>query len=94
MVYLEAQDLVALTAKARESGQTLVEWAREVLRGEIGQDVQRLDEVPVGESRINGEQANGVSSVVREPRNVGPSCKHGKSKGHHCWQCGGIAVMA
>ena len=47
VVYLEQAEVPVMVAKAREEGKTLVEWAREVLRGEISQDVRGVQEVRV-----------------------------------------------
>src|SRR5277367_5067711 len=56
VVYLEQAEVPVMVAKAREEGKTLVEWAREVLRGEISQDVRGVPGVRVEKrgARRNG----------------------------------------
>jgi hypothetical protein len=34
-----------------------------------------------------------VGGVAEDLSRKGKTCKHGTSKGHNCWQCGGMAVI-
>lgn len=58
MVYLEQADVIRMTSRAREEGLTLVEWARETLRGELkisrGEDLPRAKAVRVARRGTSG----------------------------------------
>lgn len=55
VVYVEAEELNGMTALARGSGKTLVEWAREVLREKLegGNAVRAVQPVRVSERRTS-----------------------------------------
>jgi hypothetical protein len=63
--------------------------------GSADSDVQRVPDVPLGEWSIAalGGRAEPAPRVAAENRPKGPTCKHGERRGHHCWQCGGLAVI-
>lgn len=106
MVYVEAGDLNRLTEKARESGQTLVEWARETLLGELENSAKlprpdgvrlvrrrSVDSCPTETIELDAVAAEGPRGKATVERRSEKQCKHGVGKGWHCWQCGGIAVI-
>jgi len=43
VIYLEQSDVIRMTSKAKEAGEPLVEWARNVLRNELTQGVNPVD---------------------------------------------------
>jgi hypothetical protein len=84
VVYLEQADLIRMTAKARESGQTLVEWARESLRNELAIGTEtpnhQTEEVPRTRATRMGER--GPAEPKRRTEDQGlVACKHGAAKG-------------
>lgn len=105
VVYLEASDMKRLSEKARSEGKTLVEWARERLLGELaGNSTVRTEPkvrlvrrraTPVMAHAHAIETAKALTDVENpeSPSHHKHVCQHGTSKGYHCWQCGGLAVI-
>jgi len=90
VVYLESEEIDRMLAVAKASGMTLVEWAREALRGELQnngvEDVPRNRKVRVDSRRAmpNGSGTVGESEVsATTVRDAGVSVEHDKT----C-QCG------
>ena|SRR5271154_3440630 len=94
VVYLERDEVDRLLAKARESGQTLVEWAREVLRGELADDtdVRGLPDLPVAKRgtgvalRHKADLPGGMR--LSEEVSLADRCPHGAER-NRCkkWGC-------
>src|SRR5579864_4003054 len=89
VIYLEHAEVVEMTAKAREEGMTLVEWAREALRSELGTGtvptVRPNSRIPkdVGREPATSKPVDAGLSGTASSRS-GKTCVHGVSKGYHC----------
>ena len=59
--------------------------------GELGAGV--LAERRVGNHPKSRDMADYSAAESPSIERKGKTCKHGKSKGYYCWQCGGLAVI-
>ncbi len=84
VVYVESEDVDRMEARARGTGRTLIEWARERLLDGLADDNAMQGTRTV---RLGGRGASAPE------RPTGKTCKHGIARHHHCWQCGGVAVI-
>jgi len=99
VVYLDGLDLEGMKREAMETGKSVVEWARDVLKGSC----KYVSGVPAsGLPRTEGVRKDvGRESVAARiddelegghglPRT---KCSHGVARGFRCWQCGGKAKI-
>jgi hypothetical protein len=101
VIYLEKSDILRMTAKAKENRETLIEWARGVLRNELTiemhrppEDLQKPRNVPLVErSVVTPGRPKRVEGASNKLVSSSRTCKHGMANGYHCWQCGGVAVI-
>lgn len=98
-VYVSAEEYAAIEARAEGNASG---YARKVLLASI-QDVPKTPDVRAGER----EPMPVESTATRDTRRImdrlpllgeqvkgsgrAKTCVHGKEKGYHCWQCGGLA---
>ena len=76
---IEKIDLDWWEAKAKRDGLSLSEWIRRRCNA---------DETPL----LSKERVDEI--LVKDPtRQKAKTCSHGKTKGFHCWQCGGLAKV-
>lgn len=95
-VYLEASDVARLTQAAKNSGEMVAAFMRNLIledlaeRENLGANALRRPE-PV---RL-AQRGAGAPERSEDPKSAVPakSCPHGKPKGWNCWRCRGLAVV-
>ena len=95
VIYLEHADVVRMTAAAKESGETLVEWARGALQNELHCAHTEVESPKPRKAEktlvhpVDSFAAEIAKAIERGAR----TCEHGTAKGYHCWQCRGLAEV-
>lgn len=102
VIYLEKSDELRMTAKAKENGELLAEWARNVLRNELTMESIPLPDPPATKPKRTPHSPRS-SGDVRPPQSptaierddthfygvVAPEaiCQHRKYRGELCYKC-------
>jgi hypothetical protein len=87
-------------AKLTEGGKSAAEAIKDVLAEHLNGDrnsqgVRSAGKVRLAESgtRAPKRAPEPARESAPEERPKGKTCEHGKSRGYHCWQCGGLAKV-
>jgi hypothetical protein len=80
---IEQEELDSWKAAAKEDGMLVTEWIRQLCNAELAQAVPDHSILEKGV----------VTEKVENAPKPKKTCKHGKEKGYHCWQCGGVAQV-
>lgn len=89
VVYLESTDLQKLTQAARADGKTVVEYARDLLLENLGEERNR---VLRPRNHRTPKARTGSAVEVHERTEDQPvlkpgKCAHAKERGHLCYKC-------